>query len=103
MSSGEDQACSDALAAIRRWLELRLAKLEASSLALPGVQRADPELAADPNLQTALALTHIYEEALRISALQKTNTRQSRQTRAEGLEDTLRRLSPECDARSYSM
>jgi hypothetical protein len=75
MSSAEDQACSDTLAAIRRWLALRLARLEANPPSLSGILCAEAELNLDPNLQTALALTHVYEEALRIAGLQRANAR----------------------------
>jgi hypothetical protein len=123
MSSAEDQACSDALAAIRRWLALRLARLEASPSAACGTLSVERELGVDPNLQTVLALTRVYEEGLRIASLQRANawrllkrtgqdgsgpaqsytgTRLSG-TPADDLEETLRRVSPECDARSYSM
>lgn len=120
MSCAEDQACSDTLAAIRRWLALRLARLEANPPALSRILCAEAELNLDPNLQTALALTHVYEEALRIATLQRANAeRRSRPLPAAArrssthlslaelpeatneLEQTLRRVSLECDARDH--
>ena len=75
MSTAEEQACADTLAAIRRWLALRLARLESSPPTVSGVLFADTELKLDPNLQAAMALTHIYEEVLRLASVQRTAAR----------------------------